>query len=164
MSSVVVSIEGINFASGYVPREMSVYFAPSQEIRHYFFKSPGGLRLSENDKKTLHFVKHRLGGLGLDEIEGALEYHTLFNLLHDLRNHTIFVVGSIAQIFVQRNLPGVDVRDLQTFTSFKYPKTLPYCSGCGTFAHENARYCSYSKLLYLRHYMVDNSIFLEDLF
>jgi hypothetical protein len=154
MKTVIVSFEGVNLRSGFIPRELSIYYLADGSFRHYFFLPPRHLELTHGEKQTERFYRTILGGIGLhDKVEGAIPYSNVEYLLLAHAEYSIYTVGHIATRFIAEFLPHAAITNVQDVAAFVYPRTLEP-SGCGV-AH-NPRYCSLSKLKAVRDYCMEH--------
>jgi hypothetical protein len=153
--SVIVSFEGVNLSSGYVVREMSIFYLIDKSYRHYFFDLPDNLFLTERDKQTDRYYYNVLGGISLRTvIEGALPYITLDYLLLHLADHYIYVAGNVSCTFLREKLPyHSNITDIREISFFVYPRTLE-SAGCGL--NHRARYCSLAKLKAVKDFCDEN--------
>ena len=65
VSSVVVTIEGVNLSEGYIVRELSIYYVGTKSTRHHHFNPPTNFHLNEDNRKTDAYTRKKLGGLGV---------------------------------------------------------------------------------------------------
>jgi hypothetical protein len=115
---------------------------------------PSDFWLTNNDKKTERFVVNVLGGVPIsDHSAGSLSYYSHVSALTTLQDYRIYVVGELAEKTLRNILPHADIVDIQTLTSFKYPKELP-TSYCGI--QHNPRYCSLAKMAYIQNFIQQN--------
>lgn len=144
MPTVIVSLEGVNLASGFIVREMSLYFVYDRSYRHYFFKKPLGFEMSEEDRRTDRYYRNILGGIGLTQlIPGALDYRCVAEILLSLHGYFIYTCGNVSSQFLRRNLPYARITDIQDVSTFTYSSSLQG-GDCGI--EHPARYCSLSKI------------------
>ena len=149
-----MSVDGVNLTHRMIVRELSLFFLDTQTTRHYFFKRPLDLRMTHNDRQTERYSKQVLGGLGIDDhAEGSLDYYAHIRVIRSLQEYRIFLVGDVAEKFVNNILPYGDIWNLQNVSSFTYPKELPPAN-CGI--PHNPRYCSLAKLWCVKAYMDNN--------
>ena len=144
MKTVYVSLSGTNLSSGFIPKEMSLYFPDDQSWRHYFFNTPPGRQLTENDIHTDWYTRRVLGGIGLhDALPGSLHYNQHRDLLRMLgMEYQIICSGRVTYDHIVKLLPYADVIN----SPLVYPKELPPAS-CGI--KHRARFCSLAKLWHL---------------
>ena len=136
----ILSLDGINLASGFISKELSIFLEDERTSRHYVFKIPIDLQLTSSDRKTEYYHHQILGGLRLsDNCVGSLEYYSHVGIIQSLSNYTVYVVGHVALKFVTRIISGSDVYDIRQIAHHQFPKQLPQAS-CGV--HHNPRYCS----------------------
>ena len=154
MKNVIITIDGINLAHGFVLKELSIFLIEAQTTRHYFFKPPPFLYLTANDRKTEAYTKKALGGLGVEEhAEGSLEYFTHTGVIDSLKDYRVYVMGDLTETFIKGVIPHAEIWDLQRTCSVVYPKQLPPAA-CGI--PHNPRYCSMAKLWFLKAYIERN--------
>ena len=150
----ILSVDGINFSSGFVCKELSLFLEDERTSRHYVFKRPIDLQLTGSDRKTEFFHHKILGGLRLnDSSVGSLEHYSHVGVIQSLCNYTVYVAGHVAYKFVTRIIPGSDVYDIQQIAHHQFPRTLPQ-SPCGI--EHNPRYCSLAKLWNIREFCINN--------
>ena len=155
MKTVIFTCEGLNLSRGLIMKEMTLYFPIVNNVRQFFFKRPVNLvHLTQADRLIEWDVTGNLGGLALNDCQqGGLDYYQHIPIISDLKDYTIYVAGSMTQLFLKQILHHADIRDIQEFTSHIYPDELPF-AGCGVF-HSNNRYCSLSKMWNIRKFMDD---------
>ena len=152
VATVVVTGEGSNLKSGYRVRELSLFFVKTQQVRHYFFDPEPGMAMSTDEKQTDSYIRRKLGGIGVETvIPGALPYHELNIIITALGGYRILCAGEIAKKWLHTILPFAHIIDVLALTGFVYPQEL-IAANC-TFKHSNPRYCSFSKLWTLVHYL-----------
>lgn len=144
--SILLSLEGVNLRSGYIVRELAIFFpAENGGVRTFYFATPEDLELTHLDRRTNYHHRHSLNGANLDVfIPGALCSTLLHPILKSLATYKIYVAGNVAQNFLQSLLPYTVVEDICKKFGFKYPKRVPHQRTCGL--DHSGRYCAASKL------------------
>ena len=152
VSSVVVTIEGVNLSEGYIVRELSIYYVGTKSTRHHHFNPPTNFHLNEDNRKTDAYTRKKLGGLGVfTVIPGGKPYEESAAIVTELGAYKIICAGEITRKWLRTILPHGNIVDIQETTKFVYPKEL-VSTWCGYF-HANFRYCSYGKLLTLVYFL-----------
>ena len=156
LRTVIISLEGVNLESGFVPREMSLYYLHDKSYRHYFFERPDDLVLTENDQQTNRFYRDVMGGFDLETyIEGSLPFINLFYLILRHSSYSVYVVGNVSYKLLRETLPHyTNVTDIRDISVFVYPRSLEE-SGCG-LNHSSPRYCSLAKLKVVNNFCSEN--------
>ena len=156
-SKLLVTVEGTNLSSRFIPNELTIIDLRGFTLRHFFINPPPGLRLSPSERTTEWFTRTKLGGRGIRRYDNlpAIRASEAVNILECLRGRTIYTVGSTSQLFLSTFLPEADVVDVQTLISLTYPTSLPP-AGCGEH-HANPRHCTLAKAHYVRKAMAENT-------
>lgn len=156
-SKLLVTVEGTNLSSRFIPNELTIMELGGFSLRHYFINPPPGLRLSPSDRTTDWFTRTKLGGRGIKRYNHlpAIRAAEAVHILELLRGRTVYTVGSTSKLFLSTFLPEADVVDVQTLISMTYPKCLP-SAGCGEH-HTNPRHCTMAKAQYVCKVMADNT-------
>ena len=155
MRTIILSLEGVNLRSGFIVREMSIYYLHDWSFRHYFFETPDNLSLTEDDRQTARFYRDMMGGIDLDRyIDGSIPYINLDYILLQHSSYSIYVVGNVSYNFLRDKLPSHSkITDIRNITTFVYPRTLE-TAGCGV--HHEPRYCSLAKLKFVIDFCTEN--------
>ena len=147
----VISIEGINFSSGFILKELSIRVQEEASTRHYVFNRPADLQMTAKDSRTESYCKRVLGAAGINDYTiGSLDYYTHVGILYSLANHTIYCAGHVAHKFLSNLLPYTCIYDIQDIATHVFPKELP-SAWCGL--NHNPRYCSLAKLWNMVHFV-----------
>ena len=148
MDFVIAAVEGFNFHTGFVIRELTLLF-PDNSEQHFQFRNPETVYLDDRDKRTAKFAKRHLHGFSAtDDGTCCLPYSIYPQILKAVENCRIYVAGQIARRFFMKNLPYTPIIDVYSSWDFmKYPIELenPQC-----FFLHRFRYCSLAKARYLK--------------
>lgn len=154
-SKLLVSIDGTNLSSRFLPNELTVYDLKSGKLRHYFFNPPKGIRLTQEEKRTERYTRQHLGGRGMIPYDvPALEFYHAAQVISSLKGCRLYVMGNVSKTYISEMLPHTPVVDVQSLAALRYPATLP-STLCGE-AHRNFRNCSMAKLIFVRDFLKNN--------
>ena len=159
-SKLLVSVEGTNLSSRFIPNEITVSDIKTIGLRHYFFNAPKGSRLSPEERTTEWYTRVHLNGRGMRDYQiPALDFERAQEIVTSLKGHKIYVVGNVTKAYLSTILPLEDIVDVQEKCNLKYPTTL-HATGCGE-NHAHYRNCSKSKLIFAKNFMKANTALWE---
>ena len=144
--SVYVGFEGYSTQSGFIHKELCIYY-DTDRYDHYLFKKPEE-KLSDADMVTVRWATCQLNHLEFED--GSVPYREIGRILHEIEKYEIYTFSEIAVDTLKRHIPNAPkIINIQDF-GFKMPQRLSfaYC-----FRPHLPRYCAKAKAKEVRKYM-----------
>jgi hypothetical protein len=144
--SAYVGFEGYSTKSGFVHKELCIYY-DTDRYDHYLFKKPEE-KLSDADMVTVRWATCQLNGLDFED--GSIPYKEIDQILQKIENYQIYTFSEIAVNTLTRYIPNAPkIKNIQDF-GFEMPQRLcfAYC-----FRPHLPRYCAKAKAKEVRKFM-----------
>ena len=142
-----VGLEGYNTKSGYIHKELCIFYEEVDDYDHFIFKKPE-FELSRKDMASVRFVSCKLNGLKFND--GSVPYDEIKEILKKIGNRQIYTFGDIAVETLKKYIPNAPkIKNIQEL-GFEMPLEIPfqYC-----FRKHRPRYCAKAKAREVREFI-----------
>ena len=144
--SVYVGFEGYSTQSGFIHKELCIYY-DTDRYDHYLFKKPEE-KLSDADMVTVRWATCQLNHLEFED--GSVPYKEIGQILQKIEKYEIYTFSEVATNTLKRYIPNAPkIVNIQDF-EFKMPQRLCYAY---CFRPHTPRYCAKAKAKEVRKFV-----------